>query len=579
MMSQQQRVPFMAYNSIVVRSEIPYYSSRLNKKLLDDVTSSRLIKYLASDDKKLVIEAINILLTRSYQGKLLFSTQLNVHFDQKQYKSPTLFDALLHTIVKIQGFSVEGGQKQIFKLKIDNNKGELIDKTVAILRNAILQQPNDIVIATSPTAVVALLEILFNYFRIKTSITSILDHQQGLESWNLDTASVPQISSNTPKYILEIFSKIAKKLPLNINNNINNNNINNNNINIVANGNTATNNNNNNNNNNNVNGNGNGNGNGNENNNNNNNNNEQTTPTTTTTEQQQQQQPIDQQEKEQLPFNTFNQEDITYVYFNDGTVQEPVLKVLPSGTAKRLLEILEMALFVYDNDEALMACVETLESVSKPSSFKPLVDEVLLKPIYEPLFETIVSTISSPLLPESSNGTGVTSPIAQTPTGQHQMTASTTTSTTNSSSNSSVNTPVTPMVSTILHLKQSPVVLHKRTFIDRLIELLGHPNNDIQLSSLNVIYNLIKTSQKSRIMICHISGLVRHVCNLLSYKPGDHQMEMGKKAATLLSYFSREQLNIPVLLQFETLLTQIALSDNPHTEIVTNILIKLETTK
>eukprot|EP01133_Synstelium_polycarpum_P007042 gene7042-8188_t len=385
---------------------------------------------------------------------------------------------------------------------------ELIGKVVAILRNAILTPPNDVLLAAHPTVITSLIEILHSYFTFKTNLTDI----------GTLASKQTHIGGNTPRYILEILSKIAKRLPLRESS-------------------TAG----------------------------------AMAPDTTTPV-------VSMASSPNTPGDT-TPPIPSPVHNYEGAEMGPllfsfrphyVLRSIPLGISRKVLETLEMATHIYDNDDALLACIETLEQTTRTKSLRANIDETLMKPLYEPLFDTHIvlapaDTTTTPQLQSSS----VSSP-PNSETGE-------------ASSSTNITTPTMPVASSpivTIQLKQSPVSFGtKRTIIERLIELLGHNKNDIQQLSLNVLFNLLKLSKKTSIMICHCSGLVRHLCNLLSYKPGDHMMEMGKKAAQFLSYISKEPLNLCVFVPFEPMLAQIALTDNPHTDIITNILIKLETTK
>ncbi|EFA85241.1 hypothetical protein PPL_02241 [Heterostelium album PN500] len=515
--ASQQIQPNYNYFS---RTDIPCYSTRLNKKLVEDSTTQRLIAYLNSGLESSIHFALNALLSRSYQEKLTFTPPLKVVDIAAGHPSSTLLDAIIESVVKFEKKedTTNNNDNDVtmepttttteYIMKISDNE-EIIGKVVAILRNSILVQPNDQIIAQHATAITFLVEILYNHFKFRSSLLENSDDDKQKEKQKQKEGVV----SNTTRYILEIISKIAKKLPLRTEESV-----------------------------------------------------------------------------RSSSGATITDNDLNHLTFNGA--QLSMLKTTPPGLSKKILETLEMALFVYDNDEALLAAMETLDIITRSKATREQVDLILLKPIYEPLFETVTTTTtassSSPsssleqqptttttIATTSSPSTSSISTSSSTHTDSQSINTSQTSGEMMSldSNNNSNNTPIVTTTTTTLQLKQQ-VTFEKRTMVERLIELLGHYANDIQLLSLNILCNLIKISQKSRIMICHCPGLLRHLCNLLAYKTGDHNMEMGKKAAAFLSQVSKEPLNLPALMPFEPTLAQIGLTDNPHTDVIISILIK-----
>ncbi|GAM26391.1 hypothetical protein SAMD00019534_095660, partial [Acytostelium subglobosum LB1] len=479
------------------RTDIPCYSNRLNKRLIEDTSNKRLISYLCAQDRNSVMFAINSLLSRAYQGKLTLVTNAQ-YIERGQYSTCSLLDAIISTIVTF----VEDPATSTYTMRISNNI-EIVSKVIAILRNAILLAPNDSTIASHPTALTALVQVMHSH----------LKYRQGLVAGDQTVLSMYDAAiDNTPRYILEIFSKIAKKLPMKV-----------------------------------------------------------------LDEQQQQQQ----QQQAQVQ-GTFAQSDIQFMLFDNAKL--PTLISTPPYLARVILETLDMSLFTFDNDDALLAGMEALELILRSKSSREQADIVLMRPICDPLFDMIVISpiqtntvlasdpISSPYNVDTYNNNSNTQQQQPQQNGNNNELLSIT-----PTLSTATITPAPQSPPQTLQLKSTPITFgNGSNLILRLIELLGHSTNDVQLMALNILLQLSKLSQKSRIVIAHCPGLVRHLCNLLSFKTGEHNLEMGKKSAMFLSYASKEPLNIPVLLPFEPLLAQIVLSDNPHTDIIANILIKLE---
>ncbi|KAK5583007.1 hypothetical protein RB653_004597 [Dictyostelium firmibasis] len=553
-MQMNQYHPYgMQYSQTIYikRTEVPFYSDRLNKRIQVHSYLSRLVDYLLSNDDKKIDFALNSLLTKSYQEKLTFSISIEKDFKETMFPIPSILDSLLNAIVSFtpdnsnseESSSNENKESEestttTYKLNL-NSDMILISKIVSILRNSILQKPNDQYLANNPTALLALLEIAHSYLTLRKSLSSkqnsfdpnTFNPFDSLNKNNTDLHSINQLNSNITRYIIEIFSKITQYLTL-----------------------------------------------------------QQPPPQPPQPQSQQQNEndaPVDintptttvptnensnnNNENGDL-VNSLNEKNI----FSKDQIREMcygsnkffVLKTLPvSILTKKLLSILEMSIYCFDDDSELLACVETIDYICKSKRNRYALDELVLKPIYDQFIISNNSTFNSPP-PSNVVSSPQTSNVTSPPTNNNESLQSTSTPT--------FQTPVSSVIETFTIKNPKKVFEKHPNLISRVVELLSHSHQSIQLLSIQILSTLSKSSQKLRITICHYPGLVRHLINLLTHKPTGENAEISKRAASLLSRLSKESYNLQILLPFETTLAQIALTDNPHSDIITNILVRFE---
>ncbi|KAM9982505.1 hypothetical protein ACTFIZ_007032 [Dictyostelium cf. discoideum] len=582
-MQMNQYHPYaMQYSHTVYikRTEVPFYSDRLNKRIQVHSYLSRLVDYLLSKDDKKIDFALNSLLTKSYQEKLIFSISIEKDFKETIFPIPSILDSLLNAIVSFTPDNNNNNNKDLeelttYKLNL-NNDTILISKIVSILRNSILQKPNDQYLANNPTALLALLEIAHSYLSYRKSLSS-KQNSFNPNTFNpfdsLNLHPINQLNSNITRYIIEIFSKIIQYLTLqqpppppqppqpqqpqqpqqNDNDTL---------MDITtpptttATTTTTT---------------------------------TTTTSTTTTTNDIKNNNENEDLVKNLNEKNIFSKDQVREMCY--GSNKFYVLKKLPvSILTKKLLSILEMSIYCFKDDSELLACVETIDYICKSKRNRYALDELVMKPIYDQFIISNNSTFNSPPPPppplsSSSISNAVSSPLPQTSSSSSSSNvASPPLPTTNNNNETlqSTSTPPTFQTPTSSVIETFTIKNPKKVFekhpnlISRVVELLSHSHQSIQLLSIQILSTLSKSSQKLRITICHYPGLVRHLINLLTHKPTGENAEISKRAASLLSRLSKESYNLPILLPFETTLAQIALTDNPHSDIITNILVRFE---
>ncbi|KAN0006886.1 hypothetical protein ACTFIU_005079 [Dictyostelium citrinum] len=589
-MQMNQYHPYaMQYSHTVYikRTEVPFYSDRLNKRIQVHSYLSRLVDYLLSKDDKKIDFALNSLLTKSYQEKLIFSISIEKDFKETMFPIPSILDSLLNAIVSLtpennynndnkndsnnnnnnNNNSNSNGEEEssnrnkdseeeesiTYKLNL-NNDTILISKIVSILRNSILQKPNDQYLANNPTALLALLEIAHSYLTYRKSLSSkqnSFDPNTFNPFDSLNLHPINQLNSNITRYIIEIFSKIIQYLtlqqppppPPQQNDNETPMDITTPPI---------------------------------------------TTTTTTTTANENNNNENEDLVKSLNEKNIFSKDQVREMCY--GSNKFYVLKKLPvSILTKKLLSILEMSIYCFKDDSELLACVETIDYICKSKRNRYALDEIVMKPIYDQFIISNNSTFNSPPPPpppSTSSSNAVSSPLPQqTSSNVTSPPLSTTTSTTINNNNETLQststpptfqTPASSVIETFTIKNPKKVFEKHPNLISRVVELLSHSHQSIQLLSIQILSTLSKSSQKLRITICHYPGLVRHLINLLTHKPTGENAEISKRAASLLSRLSKESYNLQILLPFETTLAQIALTDNPHSDIITNILVRFE---
>ncbi|EAL68370.1 hypothetical protein DDB_G0278395 [Dictyostelium discoideum AX4] len=582
-MQMNQYHPYaMQYSHTVYikRTEVPFYSDRLNKRIQVHSYLSRLVDYLLSKDDKKIDFALNSLLTKSYQEKLIFSISIEKDFKETMFPIPSILDSLLNAIVSFTPENKNNNSNNndddddkdseeltTYKLNL-NNDTILISKIVSILRNSILQKPNDQYLANNPTALLALLEIAHSYLTYRKSLSSkqnSFDPNTFNPFDSLNLHPINQLNSNITRYIIEIFSKIIQYLTLqqpppppqppqpqqqqpqqNDNETL---------MDITTPPPPTT---------------------------------TATTTTTTATNDNKNNNENEDLVKSLNEKNIFSKDQVREMCY--GSNKFYVLKKLPvSILTKKLLSILEMSIYCFKDDSELLACVETIDYICKSKRNRYALDELVMKPIYD---QFIISNNSPPPPTSSSTSNAVSSPLPQTSSSSSSSnvtsppfpttTTTTTTTTNNNETLQSTSTPPTfqTLTSSVIEtftIKNPKKVFEKHpNLISRVVELLSHSHQSIQLLSIQILSTLSKSSQKLRITICHYPGLVRHLINLLTHKPTGENAEISKRAASLLSRLSKESYNLPILLPFETTLAQIALTDNPHSDIITNILVRFE---
>ncbi|EGC29838.1 hypothetical protein DICPUDRAFT_99722 [Dictyostelium purpureum] len=509
--------PYMNSNTAYIkRTEVPFFSDRLNKRIENQSYFSRLIDYLLSKDEKNLEFALNSLLTKSYQEKLLFSFSIEKDFSESVYPTPTILDSLLNTIIyfkKINNNENENNNEEKYKL-IFNKDMSKISKVISIIRNSTLLKPNDQYLANNPTVVLLLLEIGTAYLSLRKSISV---KQNSFDSEfnpfkttksNCVPSTINTLNPSTSRYIIEIFSKIVQHLSLqpsalaySLQSSLQN---------------SST-----------------------------------TTPIVSS--------PSTFPENSNTGSTTLLELNNEGIFIKNqlkelsfGELSFSLLKSLPASfLTKKLFSLLEMSIYCFDDDDELLACIETIEYLCKAKRNRLPLDENLLKPIYDQFIIPVQPT-----------------PFTTTPTNNENL-----------DSIASPNEPTTPQIPQQIELiiKDPKEIFNKKpNLISRLVELLGHTNQSIQLICLQILLSLAKASQKLKITICHYPGLVRHLINLLTHKPAGENAEVSKRAATLLSRLSKESYNISILLPYETILAQVALTDNPHSDVITDILVRLE---
>ncbi|KYR02091.1 hypothetical protein DLAC_00891 [Tieghemostelium lacteum] len=453
----------------VKRTEIPFYSDRLNKRIQDTSIASRITGFLNSGDETSIKYALDTLLSKSFQEKLNLSTNSN-EFSQNSYVTVNLLDSIMRTVARVEKVT-----EDTYQLKFSTNS-ETVQKVIAILRNSILQPGNDQVIALNATCVEFLIEVAHNYLSFKRSLST-------LNTISNSTAFIHQnlynITSNFAQYLLEIFSKIITRISFHL-------------------------------------------------------------PTSSVLSDQ-----LSHNNNSNSSSHTSNvnrkyifEKTKTKTILLNGKDPELVLNAISKDSIYRIIRIIEMSIYTFDNDDELLASLETLELFLQSNQNRSLLKDIVFKPIFQQFLVDNNTT-------NSNNNNN------------------------NNHAKSSKNYSINPV--------QIRKLLDQSNLIGRLVELLGHLNNAIQLTSLNILLRLNKCSHKLRIMTCHYSGLIRHLCNLLSLKVSEsNHNEISKRSVQLLFYLSKETLNLPILQSYETAIAQIALSDNPHIDTLAKILVKLE---